>query len=382
MLPLFPTTVVGSWPRPRWLLQAFDDHAAGRMDRRTLTACMNDAVLLALKEQEDAGVNLVSDGEQRRFSFLAVIGEKVAGFRLMNILELARNRPAVLSIIERMMLPQTVPQPIAVAQLVRRKPIAVDELEFARRYTGKPVKVPLPSPYMLAWQAWDARFSRDAYPTYEDLADALCRILRAEILALKAAGAVFIQLDDPTFQNPLNPEKYMRFLTRLLGHRPRPWKEELAWAVELVNRTIQGILGVTLGFHVCRGNWPAPEAVLPTGAYGPILPALLELKVDQLVLEFATPRAGTVDVFREYPTTKQLGLGVIEVKNPRVETVEEIVQRVERALRYFAPAQLYLNPDCGFASGRTWPVADRRTAGAKLQVMAAAARWLRHRYRS
>lgn len=342
---------------------------------------MDDAVKIALKEQEEAGIDLVSDGEQRRFSFLVVIAEKIPGFQLMDIVKLARNRPSILSIIRRMMLPKTVLQPIAVAKLKRRNAIAVDELEFARRHTQKPVKVPLPSPYMLAWQAWDSMYSRDAYPSYEDLAEDLCKILREEILALQAAGAAFIQLDDPTIQNPLNPEKYMRFLTAVLGHRPKPLKEELAWAVELVNRTIQGISGLTLGFHVCRGNWPAPEAILPRGDYTPILPALLDLKVDQLVLEFATPRAGTVDVFKEYPTKKQLGLGVIDVKSKRIETAKEIVDQVERALRYFAPEQLYLNPDCGFASGRTWPVADRATAGAKLAVMVAAARRLRRTHR-
>ncbi len=376
-LPLFPTTVVGSWPRPKWLMEAFDDFAEKRLSEKKLTSYMDDAVKIALKDQELAGIDMVSDGEQRRFSFLAVIAEKVAGFELMNIIDLARGRADVLQTIEEMMLPKSVPQPIATRAIRRNRPIALDELKFAKKYTDRPIKVPLPSPYMLSWQAWDSQQSKEAYPSWEDLADDLVKVLRKEIIALRNSGASFVQLDDPTIQNPLNPEKYMKFLTMLLGHKPRSFKEELRWAVQLINETVKGIGGVTLGLHVCRGNWPAPEEILPKGAYGPILPYLLETKVDQLVLEFATSRAGPIDVFKDYPTEKQIGLGVIDVKSREVETPETVTSRVKRALRYFDEDQIYLNPDCGFASGRTWPVADRITAFDKLRNMTEAAKVLR-----
>ena len=379
-LPLFPTTVVGSWPRPPWLVRAFDDYGKKRGSKKKLTSHMDDAVKLALKDQEIAGIDIVSDGEQRRFSFLVVIAEKVAGFELMNIIDLAKGRTHVLSTIEEMMLPKSVPQPIATGKIRRNRPIALDELKFARRHTDRRIKVPLPSPYMLAWQAWDYEYSRKVYPSPDALAEDLVRVVRDEIIALRNAGASFIQLDDPTIQNPLNPEKYMKFLTMLLGHKPRPFKEELNWAVELINESVKGIGGVTLGLHVCRGNWPAPEEILPKGAYGPILPSLLEIKVNQLVLEFATPRAGPIDVFKDYPTDKQLGLGVIDVKNRDVETPEIVVSRVKRALKYFDPDQIFLNPDCGFASGRTWPVANRETAFKKLRAMTEAAKVLKAQF--
>jgi len=373
----FPSTVVGSWPRPPWVMQAFEEFEAKRIPHAVLKSYMDDAVKVALKDQEAAGIDIVSDGEQRRFSFLVVIAEKLHGFELMNVIELARGRREVLSMIDRMMLPKTVPQPIVTRKIRRDRPIAVDELAFAKQHTQKAIKVALPSPYMLAWQAWDYQHTKKAYPSPEELADDLVRVLRREIIALRDAGASFIQLDDPTIQNPLNPEKYMKFLSALLGRRPKSMKEELNWAVELINDTVKGIGNVTVGLHVCRGNWPAPEEILPKGAYGPILPWLLEVKVNQLVLEFATPRAGPVDVFKDYPTEKQLGLGVIDVKNKEVETPKIVVSRVKRALRYFDEHQIYLNPDCGFASGRTWPVADREIAFRKLRAMTEAARVVR-----
>jgi 5-methyltetrahydropteroyltriglutamate--homocysteine methyltransferase len=305
-----------------------------------------------------------------------VVGEHVAGFRLMKITDLAARRPAARAVIGRMRLPRAVPQPIAVDRL-RHRPIAVQEYEYAQKHTQRPLKVPLPSPYLLMWNAWDREYSREAYPTPLDLGHDLARVLREEIRALHRAGADFVQLDDPAIQHLLNPKKYMHFLRMLLGHQPKSAREELATAVELVNATVHGISGVKIGFHVCRGNWPAPEDILPAGDYGPILPALLDLRVQQLVLEFATPRAGPVEVFRDYPTRQEIGLGVIDVKNPHVETSTEIRTRVQRALRFFEARQLYLNPDCGFASGRTWPVATRLVALQKLTAMVGAARRLR-----
>jgi len=107
---------------------------------------------------------------------------------------------------------------------------------------------------------------------------------------------------------------------------------------------------------------------------------MLEIKAQQLVLEFATKRAGSIDVFKEHKSKHEIGLGVIDVKSRRVEKPKEIVARVEKALKYFDASQIYLNPDCGFASGRPWPVVDRETSFAKLQAQTHAADALRKEY--
>ena len=211
----------------------------------------------------------------------------------------------------------------------------------------------------------------------EDLGAEVASLLRDEILALKEAGADFIQLDEPVLtQVVYGSEGAETFMCAALATRRDP-TEELAFALDLMNRTVQGISGVKLGVHVCRGNWSRKEDVLLKGNYGPLLPYLLEMKVDQLVLEFATPRAGELDVFKEYGDTKEIGLGVVNPRSSEVEPPQLIVDRVREASKYFDPSQIYLNPDCGFGTFAERPVNNARTAFAKLRSVRLAADKLR-----
>jgi methionine synthase II (cobalamin-independent) len=134
---------------------------------------------------------------------------------------------------------------------------------------------------------------------------------------------------------------------------------------------IDGFEGLRTGLHVCRGNWSRREDVLLSGDYEPLVPAFEAMKVRQLVLEYATPRAGDIEV---------VGLGVVNPRTSEPESVESIVAAAERALRWFRPEQLFLNPDCGFGCFANRCVNDERTATAKLSRMAAAARVLRERH--
>jgi 5-methyltetrahydropteroyltriglutamate--homocysteine methyltransferase len=203
------------------------------------------------------------------------------------------------------------------------------------------------------------------------------RILRNEALALKERGADFIQFDEPILtQVVYGEESKETFMCAALPSRRDP-TEELELAVRLMNETVEGISGVKFGVHVCRGNWSRREDVLLRGNYGPLLPYLMQMNVDQLVLEFATPRAGEIDVLKEYGNEKEIGLGVV---NPRTDEVEEpawIVDRVKSFLKFFEPAKLYLNPDCGFGTFAERSVNTPRIAAQKLQSIAEAARILR-----
>ena len=138
--------------------------------------------------------------------------------------------------------------------------------------------------------------------------------------------------------------------------------------------------GVRTGVHVCRGNWSRREEVLLSGDYVPLVPAFSSMKVDQLVLEYATPRAGDVGVIGRALGDREIGLGVVNPRTAEPEPLHEIVGRVERALEWFAPERVFLNPDCGFGCFANRCVNDEQTATEKLRRIAGAAALLRERH--
>lgn len=143
---------------------------------------------------------------------------------------------------------------------------------------------------------------------------------------------------------------------------------------------IEGVSGPKIGLHVCRGNWSRDESVLLTGDYAPLIPAFERMRVDQFVLEHSTPRAGEITIVGRALAGREIGLGVVNPRTDDVESVEEIVERVEQALHYFSPDQIFLNPDCGFGCFANRCVNEHDIAAAKLRSMVQAARVLRSRY--
>jgi len=383
---VFVTSVVGSFPRPKWLIEARRAFEEGRISREELREYEDDAVKVVVKEQEMVGVEVISDGEYRRFSFLGFVGEKVEGFSLVPVSRLAVSAEAR-SAIEAMSFPErAVRNPVVVGRISRPRPMALDELLFLKGVTSRAVKIALPSPYTIYWNAWHHELSKPYYPSPDAMIQDYIKVLRQEIAELFEKGADFVQLDEPAMGNLVEagddkPDRYKRLLTALNGIRYRGFRDELALAVDLINEAVKGF-GGRIGVHICRGNWPAPEEYLIKGGYEKLMPAMLDMKAKQLVLEYATPRAGSIEAFKEYTWGGEIGLGVIDVKNPEVETPEVIVKRVERALRYFDPEKIWLNPDCGFASGLPWPVSTRNIALEKLRNMVKASGILRMRYRA
>ncbi len=378
---LFPVSVVGSWPRPAWLIQALRKRQAGEISFEEFNTIADDAVLASVKYQEDAGVDIVSDGEQRRDNFYSFVVEKLEGIKLMTVAQLmdhVKDRARFEETLRALDVPAfAMRSPVAVGEVKQKSGLAVDEANFLTRHTKRGKKVPLPGPYMLTRSSWFPGLSDKNYPEVEDLGREMSSILRREVLALKEAGVDFVQFDEPILtQVVYGAEAGETFMCAALASRRDP-TEELSYAQELMNKTVQGISGVKLGVHVCRGNWSRKEDVLLKGNYGPLLPYLMEMKIDQLVLEFATPRAGELEVFKEYGEEKELGLGVVNPRSPEVEPPELIEKRVQNASRYFDPSRIYLNPDCGFGTFAERPVNDARTAFAKLQSMTIAANRLR-----
>jgi 5-methyltetrahydropteroyltriglutamate--homocysteine methyltransferase len=234
------------------------------------------------------------------------------------------------------------------------------------------VKVPLPGPYLLTRAMFVKEVTSEHYPSREELGNDVVRLLRDEVEELIAAGAAFIQFDEPVLTELVFTQGQTRtFMCAALAAGKDP-AYELELAVTLNNRVLEGFegRGVRFGLHVCRGNWSQDESTLLRGSYHPLRPHLERLKVHQLVLEYATERAGDLLPFEG----KELGLGVVNPRTERVESVAEVRASIDRALRLFPAERLFVNPDCGFGTFSNRPVNSTQVALAKMKVISEAAR--------
>ncbi len=378
---LFPVTMVGSWPRSPEVLRALRQRHAGRLSPEEFEAVADAAVLEALHAQEEAGIDLVTDGEQRRDNFYSFVAEKMDGVRLMTLaemLEVVDDKARFERILQTLDVPAfAMKTATCVSKVNRREPLALDEYRFLRKHTKQPIKVPLPGPYLLTRAMWVKEVSRAAYPSKEDLGEDVVRVLRAEVSALREAGVDFIQFDEPVLTELVFTQGQTRtFMCAALAARHDP-AEELEFATTLLNRVVDGLEGVRVGLHICRGNWSQNEEVLLKGSYHPLLPYLKRMKVQQFVLEFATPRAGGLEAIAELLEHKELGLGVVNPRTPEIEPPDQILGRVREALRYVPPERLFLNPDCGFGTFAQRPLNTPEIATKKLTSMVRAATMLR-----
>lgn len=381
---LFPVTVVGSWPRSTELIRALRSKEAGELTYEEFSAVADGEVLSCIRAQEEAGVDIISDGEQRRDNFYSFAVDKLNGMQLMKVSELldySTDRARMEEVLRALDVPSfAIKSPIVIDTISKRHGLALDELAFMKEHTDRAVMVPIPGPYMLTRSGWFEGLSDKAYPSPDDLARDVVKILREEIIALRDHGCDFVQLDEPTLsQVVFGEETTETFMCAALPNRRDP-TDELEMAVRLMNETLDGIDGIKTGVHVCRGNWSKKEEVLLQGNYGPMLPYLTQMNIDRLVLECATPRAGEMAVFQEYANEKEIGLGVVNPRTDEIEPAAQIVERVKELLQYFDPDKIYLNPDCGFGTFAERNVNTHEMAAKKMQVITEAAEILRAEY--
>ncbi len=380
-LPLLPVTTVGSWPRPPELLRAQRLKQTGRLSAEAFERQADVAVLEVVRLQEKAGVDIVTDGEQRRDNFYSFVAEKLAGTQLMTLLEMldiVEDKASFERVLQTLDVPAySMRNPTCIGRIERRQPLAVDELRFLKRHTDKPVKIPLPGPYLLTRAMFVQEVTRQIYPSKEDLAEDVVRVLRDEIAELVAEGVDFIQLDEPVLTELVFTQGQTRtFMCAALATRNDP-TEELKFAVALINRVLEGVAEVRTGLHICRGNWSQNESTLLRGSYHPLAPYLERLHVQQLVLEYATERAGSLLPF----AGKELGLGVVNPRTETIESPETISAAIEQALQLYPADRVFLNPDCGFGTFSNRPVNSSEIAYEKLRAIVDAAQAWRARIR-
>lgn len=374
--PLFPVTTVGSWPRPTWLRTAMKRASSD------LPELQRQASLLAIKEQEDAGVDIVTDGEQRRDNFFSFMAGRLEGMTLMTLAELleyVEDKAAFEALLNALDVPSfAIRNPTVTGKLKVKQSIAVEDAKFLKAHTKKPIKVALPGPYLLSRSAWVQDLSAEFYPTREDLADDVVDILRQELIALIDLGVEVIQFDEPVLTELVFTGKAATrtFMCAALAASAEP-EDELNFAVDLINRVIDGLDGAVIGLHVCRGNWSSNEEVLLQGSYDKLMPTLTRMKVNQFVLEYATPRAGSLEALSALPKSASLGLGAVDPRTDELESVEAVYKKARRVAEILGPERVSLNPDCGFATFAERPVNNRHRAVEKLKVLCEVAERLR-----
>ena len=346
---VLPTSVVGSLPRPAWVRDLISNRTPLSDERAA--AAMDAAVRYAVALQEQAGLDVISDGEWRRKSYIGVIADLAEGFELSHHPQDGR------------------PMTTVVGRLQARSPgFIAREIEFLRSITSQSVKATLPAPALLGERLWDPASSSSAYPSREDFVRDCIPILREEVLRIRDAGADVVQVDDPhlcLFVDAQIRESY-----------PDP-EAAADFSVETVNALLEGVKGVKLAVHLCRraGARARGESSLE-GGYDPILAHLNRLKVDHLTLEFSGGAAGGMEVLGKLRKELEIGLGCVDVTPGKIDSVGTIMARVERALEYLPPERITLNPDCGFAPG-SGAEASLDEAYAKLCNQTEAARLLR-----
>jgi len=355
------TDVVGSLLRPAELLQAREQLASGALTPAAFKAIEDRAVDAAVRVQEDAGLEVVTDGEMRRMSFQSQLVEAVDGFGQVDLDaflwgdwhsealgDQAIARPDRLGVVGR---------------LRPRRHLTAEEFTYLRARTSRVPKVTLASPGLYA-NLWSPELSSDSYPTLDEFLADVVRLYRDEVDELVRLGATYVQLDAPHYPLLVDP-KWRAF------YEGRGWSLErwLAQGLELDNAVMAGHPGVTFGLHLCRGNQMSRWLV--AGSYEPIARQVFgRTHAQRLLLEYDDERSGSFEPLRSVPEDKMVVLGLVTTKSSRRETVEELAERIQAAGRYIELERLALSPQCGFASsvvGNAVTVDDQRV---KLETIA------------
>ena len=335
---LLPTTVVGSYSVPEWLERLKTDYYQRRISAQHLHEIHDVAVKAALKDQELAGLDIVSDGELRRDNDIDYLLARIPG------IEIAHRAKSDYYDYYDAQVTRPLPEPATggPAGSAMTAPSLAADFAFTRAHTAKPVKFSFTGPFSLS-----SRIKNTAYQDSADLVLALASWLNRQAAELAEAGASLLQIDEPF----------------LAGY---PEQAELA--IEAVNVVTEGV-AATWALHVCYGNRYARP--LWEGHYDFLFPAVLSAKVDQLVLEFARKGPGDLKLFGQYPWDRGVGVGVIDVKSTEVEAPELVAARIRQALDFVPAERLTVNPDCGL---RHLP---SDIARAKLRALAAGAAIIR-----
>lgn len=293
-MPALLTTAVGSYPKPDYLVKARNAHRKNEISREELEALERQATREWIDFQEEIGLDILVDGEQYRGDMVEYFAEEWEGFAISGLVRSYGNR--------------YYHKPIIVGPVGRKTPTTVRWWKYASSLTNKPIKGMLTGPYTLMDWSFD-----EHYGSRRAACLALAQVVHDEAMDLERAGAEYIQIDEPAAS--VVPE-------------------EIDLLVEAMGIVTQRLRAKTIS-HMCYGDFTT------------IYPRILDLPVDQLDLEMANSNYDLLNVFSSHPYTKEIGLGVVDVHNHRLESLDEVKAGIRRAMKQIPPDKIFVDPDCG-----------------------------------
>jgi 5-methyltetrahydropteroyltriglutamate--homocysteine methyltransferase len=330
----YRSEVVGSMLRPSYLVEARRRLEAGELSPSDFKATEDRAVRDAIATQELAGIDVITDGEQRRYAFYGHLIDSVDGFDKFGGWAIPfRDETGEELVLKR---------PVVVERLRWKHSMCAEEWVYLRSRASRPGKVTMLSAQQAA-AYYDPEKSKAAYPTRDAYLADIVDFSRREIEELIRLGCTYIQIDAPQYAALLDPQ--MREGYRQRGNDP---DELISRCIELDNAIIDGHPGITFAIHICRGN--NQSKFYASGDYEPISRIFTQAHFQRFLLEYDDARSGGFEPLRHVPSDRTVVLGLVTTKKPRLETADELRRRIEEASRYFPLTQLALSPQCGFAS--------------------------------
>ncbi len=351
---MYRSDVVGSLLRPSYLKEARERHEKGQISHSEFKSLEDRAVDEAVELQKRAGLEVISDGEMRRYAFYGHLIDAVEGFDKFGGWAIPFRNEKGEEVVQ--------PRPVVVSKLRRKRPLCAEEFTYLRARTNHPAKTTMISAQQAA-AYYDKNKSSGAYPKIDGYLADLVDILRDEVEELIRLGCTYIQVDSPQYAALLDPR--LREGYRQRGNDP---DRLLDLSTEMDNAVIGNHPGVIFGLHLCRGN--NQSRFYASGDYGPITKVFQKTRFHRFLLEYDDERSGGFEPLRQVPEDRTVVLGLVSSKKPDLESQDELKQRIEQASKFIPLERLALSPQCGFAStieGNLVSVADEET---KLRLVA------------
>lgn len=351
---MYRSDVVGSLLRPSYLKEARDLFASGKLSDSAFKQIEDRAVDECVELQIRAGLEMITDGEMRRYAFFGHLIDAVEGFDKYGGWAIPfKNDQGETTVL---------PRPVVIGKLRRKRPLCAEEFTYLRARTKHPSKTTIISAQQAA-AYYDKTKSAGAYPTVDAYLADLVDILRDEVGELIRLGCTYIQIDSPQYTALLDPD--LREGYRQRGNDP---DRLLDLSIEMDNAVIGNHPGIIFGLHLCRGN--NQSRFYAAGDYGPITRVFRNTKFHRFLLEYDDERSGGFEPLRQVPEDRTVVLGLVSSKKPQLEGKEELKQRIEDAADYIPLERLALSSQCGFASTIEGNLVTPADQEAKLRLVA------------